>query len=48
MKEIYIDSNGRKIKVVKRTGDDVTVIIDGKVSHVHIDYMMMTCKKIEK
>ena len=44
--ESYI-VRGRKYKVVKRDGDNVTVIgPDGKVTKMHIDFLMSEGKKV--
>lgn len=38
--------NGKVAKIVRRTGDNVTFIMDGFVSHAHIDWFMENFKKI--
>lgn len=46
MKKYFDMRTGRTIKVIKRVESVVTVIIDGKVSHLSIDYLMDNCKEI--
>ena len=38
--------NGKTAKIVRRNGEDVTFVMDGFVSHAHIDWFMENFKKI--
>jgi hypothetical protein len=42
MDNIYIDDRGHRLKLLKREGEDVTVLNldDGFVNHYHIDWLM--------